>query len=372
MHHSPALPATRAALALALLVAAPPLAAQATLRRGADLLATPGGRALASLLPGASVRPGTQRGDYALVTVDGFVSAALLGPGRDSFPVTAARSGTRLRSAASPDAPVVAELRAGMGLARVARAGAWVRVRRTAWVERRALETATAARQEAAPRSDSASRREGARGRARTVQVATGEAARPAQRPAQTADGTARGGAASAADAPARAGDVVTATRATALAEAPNGRSIARLEPGARATPLATERDWIRVRVEGWVRDRDLAPADSSLRTGLSAADLRADPAGTRGRVVRWEVQVIAFQVADPLRRDMVTDEPYLLARGPSGENSLLYLALPPSLVDLGRALPPLTTVMITARVRNGRSEPVGVPVLDLQTLTRR
>jgi hypothetical protein len=360
MRPSPALPATRAALALALLLAAPALDAQTTLRRAADLLATPGGRTLAALREGASVTPRAERGEYALVTVEGFVHASLIGPGRDSFPVSAAGSNTRLRAGAAANAPIVAELREGMGLARVARAGEWVRVRRAAWVPRSAL----------APRATTTARREAAPSpRRRTVQEAAGATMR------QTADTTVRATTTSPASGPTpsgAAGDVVTPARATVLADAPNGRALARLEPGARATPLATERDWVRVRVEGWVRDSDLAPADSALRSGVSAADLRADPQGTRGRIVRWEVQVMAFQTADPLRRDMVADEPYLLARGPAGENSLLYLALPPSLVETGRALPPLTTVIITARVRNGRSDPVGVPILDVQTLTRR
>jgi hypothetical protein len=137
-------------------------------------------------------------------------------------------------------------------------------------------------------------------------------------------------------------------------------------------TPLARERGWVRVRVEGWVLERDATAADSLLRAELSAADLRADPEGTRGRMVRWDVQVLAFQTADPLRRDMAPDEPYLLARGPGTENALLYLAIPPSLVPTARAVPSLTSVTVTARVRSGRSEPVGVPILDLQSLARR
>ena len=138
-----------------------------------------------------------------------------------------------------------------------------------------------------------------------------------------------------------------------------------------RVTPLGRERGWVRVRVEGWVKAEDMVPADSSLRAALSAADLRADPEGTRGRLVRWTVQVIKLQRADPLRKGLALDEPYLLARGPGDENALLYLAVPPSLLELAKSLAPLDEVLVTARVRNGRSEPVGVPILDLQTLVR-
>ena len=137
-------------------------------------------------------------------------------------------------------------------------------------------------------------------------------------------------------------------------------------------TPLARERGWMRVRVEGWVQERDLIPVDTALRSGLTAADLKADPEGTKGKIVRWSVQVLALQTADPLRKDLAPDETYLLARGPDEENALLYLAVPPSLLEDVRTIPALTPVIISARVRVGRSQPVGVPILDLRSITRR
>lgn len=105
---------------------------------------------------------------------------------------------------------------------------------------------------------------------------------------------------------------------------------------------------------------------------GVSAADLRADPVGTRGKVVRWSVQILAKQKADALRRDLAADETYLLARGPYEENSLLYLVVPPSLLVMAKSLPELSQAMITARVRTGKSDLVGVPILDLLTITTR
>lgn len=134
--------------------------------------------------------------------------------------------------------------------------------------------------------------------------------------------------------------------------------------------PIARERGWVRVRFEGWVRETELLPADSSLSTSLSAADLRADPDAVKGKLVRWRVEVLAFQRADALRREFTVGEPYLLARGPAGENAILYLALPAALVEQARALTPLTVVQIVARVRTGRSSPTNVPILDVETLT--
>jgi hypothetical protein len=104
----------------------------------------------------------------------------------------------------------------------------------------------------------------------------------------------------------------------------------------------------------------------------LSAADLRADPDATHGKTVQWDVQILSLQIADPLRPEMARDEPYLLAKGPGTEDALLYLAVPPSLLAQAKALPPLTRVLITARVRSGHSEPVGIPILDLRSISKR
>jgi len=152
----------------------------------------------------------------------------------------------------------------------------------------------------------------------------------------------------------------------------PFGTLLGDVAPGAIVQQLARERGWMRVRVEGWVQERDFSPADSSFVAGLSAADLRANPDGTRGKVVRWDVQVLSLQVADPLRRELARDEQYLLAKGPGTENALLYLAIPPSLLAEAKTIAPLTSVIVTARVRTGRSEPVGTPILELISISRR
>jgi hypothetical protein len=161
-------------------------------------------------------------------------------------------------------------------------------------------------------------------------------------------------------------------TSNVALRAAPDARALATIAQGTTLVPLARDRGWVRVRVEGWVQERDVAPADTSVRTGVSAADLRADPVGSRGKVVRWAVQILAKQKADVLRRDLAPDEVYLLARGPNDENALLYLVVPASLMSSTKAMPELTQAMITARVRTGKSELVGVPILDLLSITPR
>jgi len=288
----------------------------------------------------------------------------------------------RVRGAAT--ARSVASLDAGTTVA-VASANApagWAKVSRDGWVLRSSLdrpstETAHSStpdkRTTASPKSSGTARKASGGEVAASARPPQGPSAAPA-RGASPAPAPVRVGATS--TAPAGASPVtdstLTPTGNIALRAAPDAKALATVAPGATLTPLARDRGWVRVRLEGWIPERDLAPADTSIRTGVSAADLRADPVGTRGKLVRWSVQVLARQKADVLRKDLAPDETYLLARGPYEENALLYLVVPPSLLVMTKSIPELSQAMITARVRTGRSDLVGVPILDLLTITPR
>ena len=156
-----------------------------------------------------------------------------------------------------------------------------------------------------------------------------------------------------------------------AMRSAPGAEVVGDVRKSANVAVLARDRGWARVRIEAWVPDSVLAPADASYRANLSAADLRADPAAARGKTVVWNVEYLALQTADPLRHGLADEEPYMLARGPNSENALLYLVVPPSLMGTVRALKPLARITVTARVRDGKSDPVGVPILDVETISR-
>jgi len=192
---------------------------------------------------------------------------------------------------------------------------------------------------------------------------ATSRAKSPAPSPAPAA--------ASAAAAPAVSNDSYNLAVPSVLRDAPSSAAIGQLQKTANVEVIARDRGWSRVRIEGWVPDSVLVPADTAFRANLSAADLRADPVGTRGKMVMWNVEFLALQTADPLRHGLADEEPYILARGPNSENALLYLVVPPSLMGTARALQPLARITVTARVRDGRSDPVGIPILDIQTLRR-
>jgi len=158
-------------------------------------------------------------------------------------------------------------------------------------------------------------------------------------------------------------------TRTTAVSVAPEAGARGQLQPGTPVEVLARDRGWVRVRTEGWVRESDLTPSDTAIRTSVSAADLRSAPDRLRGVMLKWTVEYLALQTADTLRHGLTPGEPYMLARGPGQENALVYLAVPPSLLGMARALSPLSKITVVARVRSGRSEPAGVAVLDVESI---
>src|SRR5687768_13843670 len=93
----PAMMTVVVALAIA---GALPLRAQTAVRAVTPLLATPGGRELATIRAGTPVRAAAARQGYTQVTLDGYIDASLVGRGRDSFPNTVrAQGGARLREA---------------------------------------------------------------------------------------------------------------------------------------------------------------------------------------------------------------------------------------------------------------------------------
>ena len=318
-------------LLAAITFAAPRAAAQASLTAATRLLHAPEGRAVATLRANARPSAGATRAGHVEVTIEGWLAARFLGASRDTFPATVKGNGVFLRAAPTTGV-IIAELNEGMGLTVVRREGDWALVRRTGWIPARAVAASTvAAVRESSPGSP----------------AAIASAAGP------------------------DSGDHVAGMNAI-LRESPTGRAKATVAQGARVQALHREQGWLRVRIEGWMREDALQPADTSMRAALGPADLRADPAGTRGKLVRWEMQALAFQTADPLQKDMARDEPYVLARGPGSDPSLVYLAIPPSLVEAARSLRPLSPVLVIARVRNGRSNPGGVPILDVVELARR
>lgn len=334
---------------LLLILAAVPLGAQSRLAADTDVRASPTGNPVATLKGGTSWSTGTTRNGWTLVSIQGWVESSRFAGPRDSFPQSIGGAATlRIREEPSLDGRILGEFRGGAGLRVVERRGNWARIRRDAWIPAGSFTTAAArAPARPDPTPPAATRPTPARGAAPTTTPA--EPAAP-----RIAEGALR------ADAPA------------SLRTAPGGAAVGELAQGTVVEPLARDRGWVKVRVDAWVPESLFVPADTAYRSELTAIDLRLDPDGTKGRVVRWEVQVVGLQRADPLRRDLETDEPFLLAIGPKGENVILYVAVPASLLNEAKAIPSMQSVILTARVRTGRSRPTGAPILDLLSFVRR
>lgn len=338
---------TLAVAAIGAVVAAPlaTAGAQTALVSAVEGRSAPGGVVVISLMAGTRVAVASTRGANALVTVEGWVDASRLAGKIDTFPASVdSKAALRIRATPAATGTILAELHSRVGVSTLGKSGTWTHVKRAAWIPAAALPKPAPAAHKAAP----------APARADPAPVASPQ------------------GATAAVAAPPAVPGAMSASAATKLLAAPGGAAVGELAAGAIVQPIEHDHGWSKVRIEGWVQDRELSPADSSEGSQLTAADLRADPDGTRGKMVQWEVQVLSLQTADPLRPEMARDEPYLLAKGPGTEDALLYLAVPPSLLAQAKALPALTRVLITARVRSGHSEPVGIPILDLRSIAKR
>jgi hypothetical protein len=317
--------------------------AQSTAATAAAVRAAPDGRLVATMRAGAALKPGATKAQWTAVTIEGFLHKSVVTTKKDVLTIRAP-SGAALRASADPSGAVIAVIEDGETVSRQSTNGEWLRVKRDAWVRTRDIRTVVAK----APPQRVAS----------IPPRAAPPAPAPASAPARV-------------DAPPVAADFA-ASHPLVLRAAPDGKPAGTADSAARVRIVARDHGWARVELEGWVRESELIPVDSSSVSAVSAADLRSDPEHYKGSTVRWVVQAIAVQQADPLRKGLAPDEPYLLARGPGSESSLLYLALPTALVASARALQPLSDIMVLARVRAGRSEPSGVPILDVLRIVPR
>lgn len=306
----------------------------------------PRGTKLATLLRGAELRLVGSDGPWRQVILEGWIwTPSVSSTTRDGFDLRVSRGGgENLRVAPRPDARRLAVLLEGCLLERLGSEGNWTRVRRTAWVWAASVASAETA-------------------------TATGET-RPGGRPG----GGAAGDVGEAGDAPARAGAtgrpsperVAVGETPVRLHSAPEGDTLGVLRAGTDLEVLARRGSWARVRVDGWVWLPSTVPADSAVGERPSAADLRADPDHWVGQSVRWRVKVYSLEQAEAIRTDFYEGEPFLLAQAPDPSHGLVYLAVPPELLEAARQIRPLQEVDVLARVRTGRSALMHTPILDL------
>ena len=306
------------------------------------------GRRIARLARGATLAGGATRNDWIQVTLDGWIFSTSVGKSdKPEFDLLVTRTpNENLRAA--PAGPLVAELAEGFGLKRATpdSSGRWQHVTREGWVQRSAL----------APVADVVATRTAVTSDSDNVQG--GPTAPPAARGGGGGGDTAR----------------VDSSRAqplrmTTLYRAPDGPEAGTIATETPLRVLSRNGEWTRVQFEGWVKGGDLQAAPAGVLVGVTAAELRAEPQRYLGQVLRWNLEFIAIQKADDLRPDIPSGSSYVLARGPLPERGFVYIVVPENRLPAFRALTPLATVQVTARVRNGRSRYLGNPVVDLISL---
>lgn len=283
------------------------------------------GRVLASLRDGVEVAGGDARDGWVQVALDGWVWGPSLKPtDRNGFDLVVASSGgENLRTARN--GTVVARLREGFLLEQLERDGDWVRARRSGWVWARSL------------------------GRI-GGDAATG------------------GGDGDSTPSLARA---ITA-RPSSMGRLPDSLPIGTLAPETPVRILSRSGEWVRVQVEGWVREADLRPGAGGVLVGVSGSEIRARPREFEGKVVQWVIQFLSLATADELRPEIPAGQRYMLARGPMPEAGFIYVTLTATQIEQAQRLPPLAEVMVVARVRHGRSAYVGNPVVELVDMAVR
>ena len=302
------------------------------------------GRRIARLAQGAVVSAtGATRNEWIQVALDGWIFATSVGPSdRPDFDLLVTRSpNENLRAA--PAGPLLAELASGFGLKRIGNptdsgATRWLHVRREGWVLRSAL----------APVADV---------------VAT-----------RTTDSLADSVDAGRAPPQRATPDPVDSSRAqpmrmTTVYRAPDGPEAGTLAAEIPLRVLSRNGEWTRVQFEGWVKGGELQVAPAGVLVGVTAAELRTEPQRYLGQILQWRLEFIAIQKADELRPDIPAGASYVLARGPLPERGFVYVIVADSRLPAFRALNPLATIQITARVRSGRSRYLGNPVVELVSL---
>jgi hypothetical protein len=312
----------------------------------ASLHKDPDGVPLVTLPAGAPVEAGRTRGSWNEATVEGWIyTNSTERTRRDGYDlVVTTDAGENLRR--SPNGPLLGRVREGTLLERVAQKGKWTRVRRNGWIPKQALRSSdpqqrTTAQQPAAPRPR------------RSPGATAAEAATPAPGPAQPAGGP----------------DRIQTARETALSATPAGGPLGTLQAGTPARVVARSGDLVKVQVEGWIPADAVSASDSVALVGVSAAEVRAEPARFVGQTLEWRLQVIAVRTADELRSEMPPGQPYLLTRGPLPEPGFVYVIIPSSQVAPFRALPPLQEVVLRIAIRAARTRFLTTPVAELESV---
>lgn len=343
------------ALSLAAIVLLSPPAAAQTVEVTVDeenFRQEPMGKRLGTVRQGTRLRVAGSDGRWRQVVLEGWVwtpsVAASDRPGYDL--VVASDGGENLRAEPAPDGRVQARLLEGFLLTRIGERGDWTRVRRTGWMWMPSMRTVDGSRS-GSPAGGGGSGGGGSDG--------SGSGA---------GDGSGSGGPGADGGAAAGSDRMVVREGPARLHISPDGDTVGVARTDADLEVLERRGDWTRVRLEGWVREADVAPVDSAgVAEALTPAAVREAPDRHVGRRVRWTVQFVSLERAEEVRTDFYEGEPFLLARpAGSGFSGFVYLAVPPEMLPQVEKLKPLQTIEVLARIRTGRSALMGAPVAEV------
>lgn len=298
----------------------------------------PDGTPLVSLPAGTEVEARDARGNWHEVEVEGWIFTSSTSPSnRDGFDlVVTASGGENIRE--SPNGDVIGRARSGALFRKLETRGTWTRVSRAGWVPRSAVSTAASAPAVAEP----------------PIVADTPAVAPVSPGPAPAA--AARQGSDT---------ERAAVSRETPLFATPQGGPYATLQTGAPARVLGRSGEWVRVQMEGWVRESDLEQAAGGALTGITAADVRTDPARFLGKMVEWRLQLIAVQTADELRTEMSRGQNYLLTRGPLPEPGFVYVTVTPSQAAEFRTLPALQELTLRVNIKAAKTKYLTTPVVE-------
>lgn len=312
------------------------------------LLKEPGGTRLVSLVSGLRLTPGRRSGGFMEVTVSGWIFTASTQPDRrEGFALSVkADGGENLRSA--PDGPVLGRAAEGALFHRVAARGGWTQVRRAGWIAAAALTTtnrsgATPAQNPAPPPAPAP---------AAPAPAPTPQPVAPAARDSDTA---------------VRRGILKPGIQ---ISRTPEGDAVASLLTSGVVTLHEHDRGWVKVRLEGWVRQGEIDGAVAPL-PAITAAMLRQNPDRYVGQTVDWRLQFLSRQRADELRPEMPLGHDYLLTRGPLPETGFVYVMVSKAQADELAGLKPLDELSVRATVRTARTRYLATPIVELVRIVK-
>ena len=300
----------------------------------------PDGTPLVSLPAGTEVEAGEARGNWHEVEVEGWIFTSSTAPSsRDGFDlVVTASGGENIRE--SPNGQVIGRARNGALFRKLETQGTWTHVSRTGWVPRTSVSTSNDSRSGEEP-------------------------AAPADTPSVAQSPAAASPATPAASSKSADSDRAAVSRETPLYATPQGGPYASLQTGAPARVLGRSGEWVRVQLEGWVREADLEEAAGGALTGITAADVRSDPGRYVGKMLEWRLQLISVQTADELRTEMSKGQNYLLTRGPLPEPGFVYVTVTPGQAAEFRTMPALQELTLRVIIKAARTKYLTTPVVE-------